>query len=525
MKRKSYLKIIIGILSVIIFMKVLATVLFEPWIEKKLRTSLNEKDNSYQIKIKRASISLIKSRIELKNITINSKKSTGGKSDFHGEIAYVKFTGVNFLKALFKKDISISEIDISGSNIKGVTSTSHKTQVKLLVPLNISVGLIIIEKTNIMIGSTSSAQLFNLKEGNLKVYNLRVERKDTLSLSLIREFDFETKKLLTISSDSMYTYSACNLVYSSASKTISADSASVHPNYTNSDFTSRYKYQKTRIEVDFSEIFIHGFNVSEYFSDKSLTSSYIEVGKMEMKVFRDNRKEFQHIKIPTFQERIYSYKGVLNIDSIRLLNGNISYTEHAKGANEPGNLNFNKIHASIYKISNNTIYKTRSAFLKLSCDALLMEKGKIKVLLKAILFDPSNTFSVNGTLTGMEAKELNPFLEKNAFVYVTSGKIDGMKFSFTSDNSSSSGQMNLLYHGLNLTVKNKRSDDTTAFKERFISAIANSKILSSNPIPGENARTETIYYRRDPEKFLFSYCAKSILSGIKSSLLKKPARK
>ena len=237
-------------------MKVLATVLFEPWIEKKLQTSLNEKDNSYQIKIKRVSISLIKSRIELKNITINSKKSTGGKPDFHGEIAYVKFTGVNFLKALFKKDISISEIDISGSNIKGVTSTAPKTQVKLLVPLNISVGLIIIEKTNIMIGSTSSAQLFNLKEGNLKVYNLRVERKDTLSLSIIREFDFETKKLLTISSDSMYTYSACNLVYSSASKTISADSASVHPNYTNSDFTSRYKYQKGRIEIDFSYIYI-----------------------------------------------------------------------------------------------------------------------------------------------------------------------------------------------------------------------------------------------------------------------------
>jgi hypothetical protein len=246
---------------------------------------------------------------------------------------------------------------------------------------------------------------------------------------------------------------------------------------------------------------------------------------MEMKFFRDNLKEFRHIKIPTFQERIYSYKGVLNIDSIRLLNGNISYTEHAKGANEPGNLNFNKIHASIYKISNNTIYKTRSAFLKLSCDALLMEKGKINVRLNAKLFDPSNTFSVNGTLTGMEAKELNPFLEKNAFVYVTSGKIDRMKFSFTSDNSSSSGQMNLLYHGLNLTVKNKRSDDTTAFRERFISAIANSKILSSNPIPGENARTETIYYRRDPEKFLFNYCAKSILSGIKSSLLKNPARK
>jgi len=525
MKRKSYLKIIIGVLSVIILIKILVTILFEPWIEKKLRTALNEKENSYQIKIKRIRISLIASRIELKNITINSKKSDGGIPDFHGEIASVKFTGINFLRALFKKDINISEIDISQSNIKGFTSTSHKSKLTLLVPISFSVGLITFENTNIIIGSTSSAQVFNLKEGNLKVHNLKAERKDTLSLSIIREFEFETKKLLTISPDSMYTYSACNLNYSTVSKIISADSASAHPNYSNSDFSSKNKYQKDRIEVDFSKIFIHDFNATEYFRDRSLTSSYIEVGRMEMNVFHDNRKEFQHIKIPTFQERIYSYKGVLDIDSIGLLYGNIFYTEHAKGANEPGNLNFNKIHGSIYNISNNTINKTKSAFLKLRCDALIMEKGEIKVLLKAKLFDPANTFSVIGTLTGMEAKELNPFLEKNAFVYVTSGKIDGMKFSFTSDNFGSNGYMNLLYHGLSLTVKNKRSDDTTAFKERFISAIANRKILNSNPLPGENARTGTIYYLRDPEKFLFNYCSKSILSGIKSILLKNPAKK
>jgi len=85
--------------------------------------------------------------------------------------------------------------------------------------------------------------------------------------------------------------------------------------------------------------------------------------------------------------------------------------------------------------------------------------------------------------------------------------------------------MTLLYHGLDITVKNKRTDDTTAFKERLISLIANKKIINSNPIPGENVRVGIVDYKRDPERFLFNYCFKSILSGMTSSLTNNPKKK
>jgi len=151
-----------------------------------------------------------------------------------------------------------------------------------------------------------------------------------------------------------------------------------------------------------------------------------------------------------------------------------------------------------------------------------MGKGKMNILLKGKIFDSLNAFSFNGTLSGMDANELNPILEKNAFIYATSGKIDAMNFSFTANNSRATGKMTMLYHGLDIAFKNKRTDDTTAFKERLISFIANRQVLDSNPIPGEEVREGIIDYERDPERFLFSYCFKSILSGIRSSLAKNP---
>jgi hypothetical protein len=49
--------------------------------------------------------------------------------------------------------------------------------------------------------------------------------------------------------------------------------------------------------------------------------------------------------------------------------------------------------------------------------------------------------------------------------------------------------------------------------------------MDSNPIPGKNVREGIIDYDRDPERFLFGYCFKSILSGIQSTLVKSPDQK
>ena len=243
-----------------------------------------------------------------------------------------------------------------------------------------------------------------------------------------------------------------------------------------------------------------------------------------MDVFRDTRKKIHHVKKAAFQDMIYNFPGDISIDSIGILSGNIIYTEHAKMATEAGTISFNELNAKLYKITNDTIFKTEKAYLKLNAQGRLMNKSRINISLKSRLFDPNNTFSLSGSLSGMDVAILNPMLEKNAFIYARTGKIDKMSFSLSADNLKASGKMILLYHGLNIAVKNKRTDDTMALKERVTSIIANIIILDSNPLPTKGVREGIIDYKRDPERFVFNYCAKSILSGIKSSLIKSPKK-
>ena len=518
---KLVLKIFIGVVGLVLLSLITIRVTVEPLILKKIQSAINGNNKDFNVKIGKVDLSIWSSEIELDHIAVNTKPEQKGIREINGEIASIRFEGIHLAKAIFEKDFEIRTVTISNISIHGRIPFPEKAMPPKISSLNIQIDSLFLDKTNLEIKNTSTAQTFSVKDGVLKVYHLQALKLDTLSLAIFKQFDFNVQELLTVSPDSMYTRAATGINYSATSNKLTVDSFSIHPDYPESEFASRHKFATDRIEAGFSKNIVHNFSVADYLQSGNLGCSYVEIGNLDMNIYRDNRKEIHHVRKPTFQEMIYNFPGSIQIDSIGILNGNIVYTEHAEKANKPGWISFQEINAQIYKIANDTIYKKEEAFLKLNAEALLMGKGKLSIALKSRIFDRQNTFSVNGTLSGMEVKELNPMLEKNAFVYATAGKIDAMNFNFLANNTKAIGQMTLRYHGLNVAVKNKRTDDTTAIKERFMSMIANKKLLDSNPTPEESVRIGIIDYKRDPERFLFNYSFKSILSGIKSSLVQE----
>ena len=522
MKSKLVLKFLLGIVAFVLLLMFLMTVIVEPLVKKKIQTTFNKNSSDYLLKIGKVHISIIRSGIELENITLSSKQTNGGIPDLTGEIASVNLKGIKLAKALFKNDIDIREVTVFNSQIKGKVPFPEKAKPPKISSLNVRIDSLFFDKLVAEIKDSATTEAYFIKDGVFKIYDIQVAKLDTISPEIIKQFDFDIQELHSVSADSLYTITAIGTNYSVRSKSLTVSRFSIHPNYKDYEFTSRHKFETDRIEADLNSIYFHDFSAANYLKSRSMVCSYIEIGKMELNVFRDKRKELRHVNKPAFQDMIYNYPCTINIDSIGILSGNIKYTEHAEKAAEPGIITFNELKAEIYKITNDTVYKAENAFLELHAKALLMDKGEMTVILKSRLFDNRNTFSVDGSLSGMEVKELNPMLENNAFVYATSGIIDKMNFNFTANNTKAKGTMTLLYHGLDVTVKNKRTDDTTSVKSWVLSILANKKIIDSNPVPGEKVRIGIIDRDRDPERFLFSYCSKSILSGIKSSLVKAP---
>lgn len=520
MKSKKWLYLTLFIIITGLLARIALTLFAEPWIGNKLETKLSDKNPNILINIENVHISIITAGINFERIKISSKNKNGKDLSVTGQIGYVRIKGFNILKFLITKEIKLKSVTISNSVLEGIVSASKKTKKPLIIPKDIIIKTLLFDVTDLYISSAANSSVYSVKKGVIKVYDLHLIKNDTLSGEIINRIDFNAKEFKSVTADSIYSYILRDLSYSSYSKVLSADSFFIHPNFTNYRFASLYDFQKDRIEIILSNIKAIDINAGDFIKSRLISTPRIKIGNMEIKVFRDKRKEFRHINKKTFQDLIYSYPGLLRLDTISIAAGNITYAEHAENANDPGYITFNNINARILNITNDSVFLNKKVFLELRCSALLMEEGKIDILLQSRLFDNENTFTVKGTLSDLNISEMNPYLENSAHVFITSGRLDRMDFNFTATNTKSNGTMTMFYNGLNLSVTNKNTGDTTAFKERLITAVANIKVLDSNPLPGKETREGRIEYERDPEKFLFSYCAKSILSGVKSSLVK-----
>lgn len=522
MKKKIVFKILIGIVVFAVLTKVLTVVFFEPWVGRKIQKTLNEASGDYTVEIGKVHFLILAAGIELEKITICSSQEPGIGHHLNGEVASIKIKGISFLKALRTKDIEIRSVTIVNSDISG--KFSSETPGHRLSPASVSIGTVTVEKLDIALKDTSSAEAYTMKDGNGSVYRLQLMKDDTISSDLIERFDFNAKEFHFVSPDSLYSFKASGIVYSATSEAMTIDSAFILPNYEDYDFTSRHQFQTDRVEAAFQNIRIRHLAAVEYIRSKSLLSSSVEIGHMDANIFRDRRKQLKHVNRPMLQDIVREYPGKMHIDSIHLANANITYIEHAEQANHPGRISFNEINTHIYGITNDTCYKAENKPMKILFEALLMGKSKLSLSSEMKLFDRRNTFSLSGSLSSMDGPDLNPILERNSFIYVTSGRIDRMHFNFTANKDYSKGEMIMRYHDFSVAVKNKRTDDTTAIKERLITVIANMKIRDANPTPGKEVRIGTIETNRDPERFLFYYCLDSILSGIKSSLVDRPRR-
>ena len=90
-----------------------------------------------------------------------------------------------------------------------------------------------------------------------------------------------------------------------------------------------------------------------------------------------------------------------------------------------------------------------------------------------------------------------------------------MTFNFTGTDNVSTGWMEFYYSGLDAVVLKKNHDPQWG----FISTMANTLILSNNPVEGKAPKIVSIGYERDKNKGLINYVWKTIQSGLLHTVL------
>lgn len=527
------LKVALWLTAILLFVKLFIVFFVEVWVEEKIKAELTKALENHSVEIGKVNIGLLslsagieglhiykdskESNVE-KSLVQNSKKSSQRVDEndpiIYTKIESIKIKGIHPFEALLKNQVHISSVKFVNSDVKAKIPFSGDDNNSSNSSIDLIIGTITFENTNIKVNNMLDSLSLSITEGDLSIENLNTIQEESLTLKVVDAIDLKAKSIDVVNANGMYTFSADNFKQSSKSEILTISSLKIKPNYPDYEFTSLYKYQTDRLDIEANNIRIFNFIPLKYFKNDSLMATSINIENLNMDVFRDKRRPFKHEKKPTIQELMRKFPGYLRIDSVVCKGGKIVYSEHSKKAAEPGKISFNDLTASIYNLSNDTTTKNEDVFLEFDANALLMNAGKIAVLLKANRLSALSSFEVNGHLGNMELDKLNPMLENNSSIHIKSGNLGSMKFHFKANKTKATGETTILYNNLEVEVVGK----STELGESFLTFIANKKIIDANPLPDKSVKEGIIEYRRNPERFLFNYSFKSILSGIKNIL-------
>lgn len=323
------------------------------------------------------------------------------------------------------------------------------------------------------------------------------------------------RDLKIITKNGMYEIGCPFAVLNNKEGLLLIDSLALLPLYPGKAFFKKSGKQTDRITVKSDRIVMNYKPVYDFRKDLHAESGRLFINRLSVVAQRD--KNYPHdgkIK-PTVQQLLSDSPLNFSVKRTYIKDSYIRYEEQAEGADKPGKIWFDNMNALLTGIKSGKPEDT----LFVTAEAELFSSGKMEAELTFLPRTTEDAFLCTGKLRGIEFEDLNPILKENLNVYLTDGKLKRLDFNFIAGEKKSNGRMMLIYEDLRMAAIDKKSGDTTALDEKLKSVLANTILLNKNNSIDKNKGETILEADRDSSRFIFNYAWKTILSGLKKTLV------
>ncbi|MBA4056258.1 MAG: hypothetical protein C0490_16200, partial [Marivirga sp.] len=238
--------------------------------------------------------------------------------------------------------------------------------------------------------------------------------------------------------------------------------------------------------------------------------------------YRDKRLPFiKEHNTPLPIAMIRSFPFEMAIDSIRINDAKITYEEFPEKGFHTGQISFEHLNAAIDHVSNRDHYPNyEQSTVKVT--SRIMGKGTIDAEF-SLPYGKKQVYNAKGVIRNLALYRLNPILESLAFISIESGKLNQLNFNFNYNDLRADGSVLVNYENLKLTRMTKERESTpNEFKTWVLNTfLKNDKDKSVS----KEKRTGIIDFERERKRAIFNLWVKSLLSGLKSSVLDSPNQK
>ena len=221
----------------------------------------------------------------------------------------------------------------------------------------------------------------------------------------------------------------------------------------------------------------------------------------------------------------------LRVDTVRLTNAEMMYSERFEVERGYGNTHLSGIEVTLLNVSNDTLLAMADTVMRGTVDAKLFDKGILHGEYTAPLSSRNDAFKLDVTMRDMPLSAANSMSENLILLRADSGWINSLHFRMNANNDSAVGPFTLKYSNAWLRIVN---DDGK--KRRFLTTLVNSTLHHDSKDKPPEERTEHLRLARRKDRSVFNYIwiysreglmhtlLPEALADVQSGMMKRKAR-
>jgi hypothetical protein len=519
------LKKIVWVLGVLLVFGVASIFIIEKWLTKTLPERVNaDEDRAYDIQFDEVNVQLFRGSIELKNIVLIPRK-TDLPTTIRGTMVSTRLGGVNIFGFLFGDVLEIQELRFEEPRFvltKNDSASRKPTEIS-----NAFQGLFgdIISRGVIhnVVLNNGSGEFFTKSDslskfGSFENFNISAVDLETDSVRLNYAIPFKLKSIksslnnleLKLNDELIFSLGA----FTYDSKDDALDFLNIKLGYEDSNLVvaKRADFQKDFIEIDVKHLRIEHISTrSSIYGNWSVVAGLMTIDSLILHDIRNKNKPrpLDEPEKPMFEGMVEMIPFPFEVDTIRVLNSQITYGQISEGKSEPGSLNFEKLSALVTHVV--SIDSLQSGEMKIHGEAVLngFAPMRMDVTVPYSKDEGKESFHLTASVDPFTLPSLNNILGDLVSVNITDGRMEKLEITMDATEYASSNFMKFEYQELKLEIKDDENQ-----KKNLMSTISNILISNNNLPENRNYKTATFQTERNIYRGTFNLIWESLREGL-----------
>ncbi|NTV04135.1 DUF748 domain-containing protein [bacterium] len=281
------------------------------------------------------------------------------------------------------------------------------------------------------------------------------------------------------------------------------------------DFFAAREFRQTRYLLAVPEFRVLGLAYDEMLRGQAYRARSARFSRpvFDAYVSRDKPSNPVHSRRLMVHEMLAALTQPLQVDSVAVVDGAVSYRDRVIAGDAPGVLSFGDVGLSVAGLASRT---GAGDTIRLRAQGALMGAGVLKIRMSMPVAEPDFSLSFSGSLGAMDATRLNEYLEVSVRTRLESCLVDDVAFAIEVDDGRAGGRLTASYRHLEIARLDEQTGESGGLKNSVVSFLANVfKIRSDNTADAQGAmKVGKVEYVRKTDDSFFYYLWRALKTGI-----------